>query len=280
MSDNQCLICHGTKDLLDAHSGTRPYQHLYHLSCVRERINETHKLECIICSDSFAPRFIRKLITGQPKKFIKKCFDVIYSTGNKELLTEFLSDDKQLFNSALIEASKDGELDMIKFVLHNGPPIHACILEDASNDGSIEMIKPLFDHKGGDIYLRNDETLRKASRRGRLRAMKVQPTNHADMHIYNDLPLRNACQNGHLEAVRFLLDHGADMTARGDYESNHDADNALGAASRNGHLEIVKLLLHRGADVHADSDYALRVASENHHKAVLKLLKSKACHHA
>src|SRR3972149_4926138 len=77
-----------------------------------------------------------------------------------------------------------------------------------------------------------------------------------------------ACKHGHIAVVRKLIDQeGADVGA---------FDNqALRLASENGHLEVVRLLLDKGADVGADDNYALRWASENGHLAVVRLVLGK-----
>ena len=64
--------------------------------------------------------------------------------------------------------------------------------------------------------------------------------------------------------VKDALEQGANV--------HTNDDLALRLASNNGHTEVIKLLLDAGADVHAWDDWALRWASEYGHIEVVKLL--------
>ena len=83
-----------------------------------------------------------------------------------------------------------------------------------------------------------------------------------------------ASENGNPEIVGILLDAGAAVNTelRGILSVP-----ALIRASIKGHIDVVKLLLGAGANVHAETLFgkitALRMASENGHPEIVKLLK-------
>jgi ankyrin repeat protein len=84
-------------------------------------------------------------------------------------------------------------------------------LVNASRDGDLGLVKQLIG-KGVDIHADNDEALIFASYKGYLEVVKYLIEKGADIHADNDLALRWASENGKLEVVKYLISNGADIT--------------------------------------------------------------------
>ncbi len=169
-------------------------------------------------------------------------------------------------DSALILASHNGHLDVVKYLTEHGADIHAqtdYALRLASLNGHLKVVKYLIEH-GADIHAQTDDPLRLASQRGHLEVVKYLIEHGADVHADRDIAVRLASDNGHLEIVKYLVEHGANIHAENDL--------ALVWASQDGHLDVVKYLTEHGADVHANNDLALRWASKRGHLEVVKYL--------
>lgn len=207
-------------------------------------------------------------------------------------------------------------------------------LINASQNGHLEVVKYLIS-KGANMDLiisrnRNDTALIWASIKRHLEIVKVLVENGADLNIngmFDNTALITASQKGYFEIVKVLVEGGADVNIRNrddktalecsatdeiwDYleAKTNDIDltkslcnfierNNLGKvkylvekrgadindywngaplwrASRGGHLEIVKYLVEHGANVNAKDSYndvALAIASECGHLEVVKYL--------
>ena len=155
---------------------------------------------------------------------------------------------KKRIDTALIYASSNGRLEVVKFLLENGGDIHT------------------NEENGANVYAQNDSPLQWASYNGHLEVVKLLLENGAKVNARNDSALSMASSRGHLEVVKLLLENGANVHAQN--------DNPLQWASTNGHLEVVRLLLKNGANVHAQDDSALRWASENGHTEVVNFLQN------
>ena len=128
-----------------------------------------------------------------------------YKTGNPKKYYEFFYKYKSN-NQRLIEAVKEGRIDITRF-----------------------MIK-----KGADVHAEDDYALRWASNNGHTDTVKLLLENGANIHASIDYALRWASNNGHTETVKLLLENGANIHANN--------DQALIWASENGHTDTVKLL--------------------------------------
>ena len=124
---------------------------------------------------------------------------------------------------ALLWASMNGHLDVVKILIESGIDLHALnesgyiLLQCIINfNGSFETIKLLLEHG-------------------------------ADIHKYNNDILIVASKDGHSEIMNLLLDYGADI---------HADDRILIFASQNNHLEIVKILTGKdGTNIFVLSDF-------------------------
>ena len=178
--------------------------------------------------------------------------------------------DQNILNKMLIKMTKEGSLKGVSMMVSKGANILArndVALRWASKNGHLEIVKYLVE-QGADIHTQIDvnDALIKAILNGHLEVVRYLIEHGADIHAQNDSALRWASHNGHLEVVKHLVEHGADVHA--------EDDHALRLASEHGHLDIVKYLTEHGADVHAENDDALKEAREWGHLEVVKYLES------
>ena len=155
---------------------------------------------------------------------------------------------KKLGRSALVEASTNGNIEMIHLLLDNGANVNA---------------------QGG--YFGN--ALQAASKQGHLMAVQLLLRRNADPNAQdgiNDNALQVASANGHLEVIRELLANGANVNAQGEYWVT-----ALQAASDRASVDVIQLLLDNGADVNYRAGCygnALRAARCRGREDVVQLL--------
>nr|XP_046916564.1 LOW QUALITY PROTEIN: poly [ADP-ribose] polymerase tankyrase-2-like [Dermatophagoides farinae] len=125
----------------------------------------------------------------------------------------------------LLEASRQGELDLVRTILSKYPHLVNCRdvdgrqstpLHFAAGYNRIDVVEYLLEH-GADV---------RAKDKGGL------------------VPLHNACSYGHFEVAELLLKKGANVNATDLWKYT-----ALHEASSKGKIDIVKLLLRHGADV-------------------------------
>ncbi len=166
-------------------------------------------------------------------------------------IIEFFKDKDKL----LIEASKNGNLDLVKQLIKNGANFKAENSQAfiyASRNNHIEIVRYLI-LKGVDIYAQNHDAFIHASQNDHLDLLK-------DLILYVDTIDRKfiisklliiAIKSYNLNIVKYLVSEGADK------------NQALIEASRAYNLDIVKYLISEGADIHAQNDQALINASAN-----------------
>jgi hypothetical protein len=132
-------------------------------------------------------------------------------TGRRHI--EFVSDDIMNPDKFLIDMTKIGDTEAVRYALDHGVDVHAnhdLAIICASGNGHNETVKLLLDH-GADVHARNDYALRYASYDGYTETVKLLLDNGADVHAAHDYALRCASINGHTETVKLLLDHGANQ---------------------------------------------------------------------
>jgi len=153
-------------------------------------------------------------------------------------------------NKELIDASRNGQKDIVEVLLDRGAAVDAKTKEGftplyaASGTGHKEVAKVLLD--------------RGAAVDGRCGSGGW--TN-----------LIRASENGHKEVVKVLLNRGAAVDGR----CSRGGLTPLYVASENGHKEVVRVLLDRGAAIDAKTKKRftpLCIASENGHKEVVEVL--------
>jgi len=143
----------------------------------------------------------------------------------------------------LNNCAKKGDVEGVKYLVERcGADVHAdydWVLILASRDGQLDVVKYLVE-KGADVHALYECALRAASMNGHLEVVKyLVEDGGADVHAEDECALQWASSNGHLEVVKYLVDKGADVHA--EYEE------ALRLANHFGHLEVVEYLKSKGA---------------------------------
>jgi hypothetical protein len=153
----------------------------------------------------------------------------------------------------------------------HGSSEHA--LRMASRDGRLEIVKYLVS-QGANIHAIDDCAVRWASCNGHLEIVRFLVSVGADVSTLDSFAVRRASENGHLEIVKLLVQvEGPLRRPYRDYPVGRDS--AVGVASRSGHLEIVKYLVEEGgADGRVWGDQALRMAIQYGHVEIAEYLTS------
>ena len=123
-----------------------------------------------------------------------------------------ISEVDEYYNTALREASENGFLKVIEYLIDLGANIN-CInnyVHVSCENGHLDVIA--FFYKNG-----------------------------INFHYENDRPLRAAAEKGQLDVVKYLIDIGLDVKA----ESNY----CIRKASENNHTSVVKYLIEKGANI-------------------------------
>jgi ankyrin repeat protein len=193
---------------------------------------------------------------------------------------------------ALFEASSNGNMEIIKFILSNGYPISkerlslAMGLADENNHFTIAKY---FISKGANIDLEynTSTSLEDACLSGNLNATKFLIENGADVNgkSVRGEPLYVASSYGNIDIVRYLIKMGADVNGipRLYYEDKKaylKGDTSLNAATMSGYFDIVKFLVESGADLHykiesIDNNTVLMTAASRGSKDILEYLIKK-----
>lgn len=233
-------------------------------------------------------------------------------TLDEQLLDAAIAGDlkaaKKLFNEngslpsnrdqALVAASAEGHVEMVRFLLDRGADIHAgmvCKLLWPESDGYI--LEFLANDDGW--ALETDQALTYAAQFGKKEVVELLLERGADVHAGSGQPLLVAAYFGKLEILRILLKHGAEgitedfkccilrWAAAGGHCDVVDElvdllfkdgakpsllDYPIETAAFAGREAVVKQLLGKGADIHFHEDGPLRYAAQNGHLPVVKLL--------
>lgn len=228
---------------------------------------------------------------------------------------ELINTYDRLGNTALYNASENGKLRLVRFILDHGA--------DPNLTNNKQMYTPLYvaaEHKyteivqallesGADpnIATRHGETsLYAASSRRYLDIMRALIQSGADTNKPMNgghTPLHVASEKGHYEAVQLLIENGANPVIENEYgnsplhvaseqrvvelllangadinKTNHTGYTPLHIASQKGRVEVVRALLDAGADIgqeNHDGNTPLNVATQNRHNNVVQLLRDR-----
>ena len=125
---------------------------------------------------------------------------------------------------------KNNNLGLLQYLIENNFITNDEALIYASSNGHLDVVKYLVDH-GANVNADDDEALIWASKNGHLDVVEYLVDNGANVNAEDDYALRLASENGHTDIVKYLVDHGANIHTRD--------DEALRWASEYGHLDIV-----------------------------------------
>ena len=193
--------------------------------------------------------------------------------GDTERVREFLKKgiDGQDNGQALVWASRQGHLQVVKLLLDRGADVNAkgelgrtALMEasgretelmEASESGHLEIVKFLL-AKGADVNAQKDlgrwTALMSAAAGGNVEIVQALLDKGADINAKNYqgwTPLMWASEEGHLQAVKLLLDKGADVNAKDEW-----GNTALTSAAQRGNVEMVQALLDKGPDINPKDD--------------------------
>lgn len=187
--------------------------------------------------------------------------------------------------SALAEAARAGDLDMVRLFLGYGANDRSGALHAAVKASHLALVRLLI-RAGADVNAKNDlyshwcdSALMEASRQGNLKITRLLLDSGADVEVTEGADdstnrmsrgvtaLQYAAIGGHLSVVHELVSRGADVNApaRSDYQRT-----ALEGAAEHGRLDTVQFLINMQANVHTSG--ALTFALEEGHDAVVQLL--------
>ena len=112
---------------------------------------------------------------------------------------------------ALYNASKNGYLKMVKYLIKKGAKIDDNILCVASGKGNYNIIKYLF-KKVENADLKNYFPLCSASGNGHLNIVKFLILNGVHADSCNNWSLLWSAENNHINVVKYLIEKGADSS--------------------------------------------------------------------
>ena len=166
----------------------------------------------------------------------------------------------------LINFSKFGYLQIVKFLIENGADIHAqedqCFI-NACTAGNLDIAEFLIENEA-DIHAQDDEAFIQTCLTGYLQIVQFLIENEADIHAQEDQGFINACSSGILEVVEFLIENEADVHTQ--------EDQGFINACSSGDLQIVKFLIENEADIHAQEDQGFIKACSNGNLELIKFL--------
>ena len=160
----------------------------------------------------------------------------------------YCSENKTKLNLLLIQACKNGDINMVKKLIDKGANINY--------RDKLESRTCLI----WAIYKKN-ETL-----------INFFIKNSIELKFNKNIYLNNAIELasrlGHLKIVKYLVEHGANVNTM-----NREGQTPLNSAARWGNIDIVKYLISKGADVNLKKSFtALMNAAENAQYAIVKYL--------
>jgi ankyrin repeat protein len=127
---------------------------------------------------------------------------------------------KNLANKILREASKTGDLDIVKYLVEHelfASADRAHALAGASAKGHLQVVKYLIEEQGADIHKNNDFALRNATKQSidsAFEVIKYLVEKGANVSANENEAIKNSVQGfGNVEIAKYLSENGADMAA-------------------------------------------------------------------
>lgn len=195
-------------------------------------------------------------------------------------------------NNHIIQfACKNGLTDIVKLLLQNSKidpttSDNYAIISAAENNHT-DIIKLLFQDKRSDPSARNNLAFKSAVKNGHVNIVKILLTDkRVDPSTENNFAIKQSSENGYADIVEILLKltpnknfvdgmrFGLTFTDKS-YIINPGVSNnyPIRIASQNGHLDVVKLLLNDSrVNPQALDNSAIKLASEYGHLEVVKIL--------
>ncbi len=116
------------------------------------------------------------------------------------------------YNVALKEASENGLLDVVEYLISNGADINSLCknIHVIAQNGHLNIIK-FFAEKKLDFHYENDKPLRIAAEYGQLDVVKYLVSIGLDINKESSYCIKKASENGHIDVVEFLIQKGANI---------------------------------------------------------------------
>ena len=128
-------------------------------------------------------------------------------------------------NNQFINASMLGYLEIVRLLINlenwnkipDFPGANVCVdfncaIVIASRDGYLSIVKLLIDH-GAKVSAQNNRAIILASLYGHLSVVKLLIENGADIHAIKNRAIAYAIKNKHLDVIKLLIESGADIRA-------------------------------------------------------------------
>ncbi|RKX25339.1 MAG: hypothetical protein DRP47_09960, partial [Candidatus Zixiibacteriota bacterium] len=96
--------------------------------------------------------------------------------------------------------------------------------KSASKNGHLDVVKYLVEH-GADVTVDDDYAVRWASKNGHLDVVKYLVEQGVDVTTNGNCAIRCASDNGRLGMIKYLVEHGADVTTDDNYIVRRASEN-------------------------------------------------------
>ena len=178
-------------------------------------------------------------------------------------------DDCDMFDTAaLVEASRNGKTDTVRFLLEQLGIMNrlGLALRAASGEGHIDIVQLLSEYGNADDL---GYALIEASRSGHTKVIKflIEYDVFIDFQEEQTTALIIAGGNGHTDSVKLLIECGAEVNMQ-----NSHGISALMAASQANHTDVVELLQRYGANVNLKDNNGQTAAKLTNNDDVLSLI--------
>ena len=216
----------------------------------------------------------------------------IFNLYGKKYLFDFtdniLSESIQSFDGIngqkMLDELLKGNFKLVDYFIENNPikvgdfELSKALVK-ASKEGKLEIVKYLVE-KGAQISAFHDEALRVATGMGHLEVVKYLVENGANINVKSPyvtdghaLPLWEAATYGYFELVKYFLENGAKIDDMIFQEIS--LYNSEGYSSED-YFEIIKYLLENGANIHRDDEVIVFEAEKGHLENIKYLLEKGA----
>jgi ankyrin repeat protein len=224
------------------------------------------------------PKVLEKYTSGMnPQE--KKDFlgELIRYELSEQMITHLLQKKEIGEDEALLSSASNGNLEMVKRLLHETPPeswisqgkpsptSSDAALAAAAEENHMDIVKLLLQKEPSSGGI--ESAFLKAAAKGNIEILRLFLDNKLKYLDWNS-GINLAASNGHLETIKFLANPRA-FGCDSDGAVEQELDEGLLEAARRGHLEALKLLISLGAD---DLNEAMMVAATGGHLEILKFM--------
>ena len=220
---------------------------------------------------------VKLLLEHGAVKYLDWALEVASKKGHIKIVKVLLNhgvqvgDHNMFYTDALVEASKNGDTSMVRFLLEQGIINHLGLaLRAASGKGHSHILNFLFEYGSAEDL---GYALIEASRNDHAKVIKFLIEHDVFVDFQDEkqtTALIVASQSGHTEAIKLLVECGAQIN-----HQNSNGTSAMILACQYGHIRAVEVLLQLGALVNMQDKNklsALMIASQNGHAEITEFL--------